>query len=81
MSVRTNGRPGPATAAMSTQVDVMLRARATPLEPFGCSLTVTPAELPLLREGLVSIMQAHGLLVRIMSRCHPGDALRLPPGP
>ena len=26
-------------------------------------------------------MQAHGLLVRIMSRCHPGDALRLPPGP
>jgi hypothetical protein len=53
MSVRTNGRPGPATAAMSTQVDVMLRARATPLEPFGCSLTVTPAELPLLREGLV----------------------------
>ena len=37
--------------------------RARPLEPFGCVLSVSPAELPLLYDGLVALMQQHGLVV------------------
>ena len=37
--------------------------RARPLVPFGCALSVSPAELPLLYDGLVALIQEHGLLV------------------